>query len=126
MTRHDRRRAASVLVGALAQSSVWLLTRPDLAGPEWTDGAVFELWLAAEALIAFLIGATGPDRRAVVVTVLVGWGLQLAHFAVLGEHYDDSLWATGLVVQIALAAAAVGLALLGRRLGGPPRRRRRT
>ena len=56
-----------------------------------------------------------PDRPAVVVTVPAGWLLQAVHFTALGEHYDDTLWGVGILVEIVLAAAALGLALLVRR-----------
>jgi hypothetical protein len=115
-----------VVVAALVQLTVWLVIRPDLAGPQWSEGRSTETWLALLAGAAVLIGLTAPGRSSAVRAVLVGWGLQLAHFAFLGDHYDDTLWGIGLLLQAFLAAAAVGLALLARRLSGRDRRRVRT
>ncbi len=110
-------------VGALAQLAVWLVLRPDLAGPQWTDGSVLEIWLVSEALAAVLIGLLAPDRSTVVRTILLGWLLQALHLTVFGEHYDDTLWGLGVFIDVFLAASAVGLAFLACRLTGRDRRR---
>ena len=114
MNRTGRKRLAVLAVGALAHLGVWLVLRPDAAGAQWTDGRVLETWLALVALLAVVVGVLAPDRQTVVVTVVAGWFAQMVHFAVLGEPYDDSRWAVGLVVQAVVAAAAVGLAVLAR------------
>ena len=116
MNRLGRRRLATLLLGALAHLVVWLLVRPDRAGPQWTDGTAAEVWLVLMALLAPLIGLLAPDRPTVVVTVVAGWLLQAAHFTALGEHYDGTLSGVGLLVQAVLAAGALGLALLVRRV----------
>jgi hypothetical protein len=110
------------VVAALVQLAGWLLIRPDLAGPQWSGGRSTEVWLALMAGVALLIGLTAHDRSSVVRAVLVGWGLQMTHFAFLGDHYDDTLWGVGLFAQVFLAGGAVGLALLARRLIGRDRR----
>jgi hypothetical protein len=110
VNRTGRRRLAALLVGSLTQLSVWLVVRPDRAGAQWTEGTALEVWLGAEALLAVAVGLLAPDRPAVVVTVVVGWLLQVLHFAVLGEHYDGTLWAVGMFIQGVFGAAAVGLA----------------
>jgi hypothetical protein len=120
------RSQAFVVVAALVQLAGWLLIRPDLAGPQWSEGRSTEVWLALMAGAAVLIGLTAPDRSSMVRAVLVGWGLQMAHFAFLGDHYDDTLWGVGLFAQVFLAGAAVGLALLVRRLTARDRRSIRT
>jgi hypothetical protein len=97
---------------ALVQLVVWLVVRPDLAGPQWAEGRSLEVWLALEAVAAVLVGLVAPDRASITGAVLVGWGLQMAHFAVLGDHYDDTLWGVGFFVMAFLAAWATGLALL--------------
>lgn len=112
-----------VLAWAGAQLGVWLGTRPDLAGPEWTDGPALGIWLGAEALLAVLLGATAPDRRAAVRAVQVGWCLQLVHFAVLGEHHDSPLWAAGMFAQVLFAVGAVVLAATAHALTAWARRR---
>jgi hypothetical protein len=119
------RAAAVVVVGALGQLAVWLATRPDLAGPQWSHGRSTEVWLALEALAAVLIGSLAPDRAAAVRAVLVGWSLQMARLAFLGDHYDDTLWGVGLYLEAFLAAVAVGLALVARRVTDSARRRSR-
>jgi hypothetical protein len=116
-------RLVVLAVGALAQLAIWLVLRPDLAGPQWTDGSVLEIWLVSEALAAVLIGLLVPDRSTVVRTILLGWLLQALHLTVLGEHYDDTLWGLGVFIDVFLAASAVGLAFLARRLTGRDRRR---
>jgi hypothetical protein len=116
VNRLGRRRLATVVIGALAHLLVWLLVRPDRAGPQWTDGTAVEVWLAWMALLALLTGLLAPDRQTVVVTVAAGWLLQMLHFIALGEHYDDTLWGVGIFVEVVLAAAAVGLGLLARLL----------
>jgi hypothetical protein len=107
---------AFVVLGAAAQLVLWLVVRPDLAGPQWTDGHALEAWLATEAVAAVLLGVLAPGRRELVSAVLGGWTLQALHVAVIGEHYDDTLWGVGVLVQACLAAVAVGLALLADRL----------
>ena len=91
------------MVAALVQLAGWLLVRPDLAGPQWSEGRSTEIWLA-----------------------LMAGAAQMAHFAFLGDHYDDTLWGVGLFAQVFLAGAAVGLALLVRRLAARDRRPLRT
>jgi hypothetical protein len=117
-----RGRVVVLVVGALGQLAVWLVLRPDLAGPQWTDGSVLEIWLVSEALAAVLIGLLAPDRSTVARTILLGWLLQGLHLIVLGEHYDNTLWGFGVFIDVILAASAVGLALLARRLTGRDRR----
>jgi hypothetical protein len=112
-----------VLGWAAAQLILWLITRPDLAGPEWRDGVALELWLGGEALLAVLVGATAPDRRAAVRAVQVGWFLQVAHFAVLGEHYDSPLWGLGMVGQVLVAVLAAVLARTAHSVTARARRR---
>jgi hypothetical protein len=122
VNRTGRRRLAVLLVGSLLLLTSWLVVRPDRAGPQWTDGTAVELWLGLQALAAVAIGILAPDRQTVVVTVVAGWLLQAAHFAVLGEHYDGTLWSIGLFGMAVLGAASLGLALLARRLAGRDRR----
>jgi hypothetical protein len=45
--------------------------------------------------------------------------------AFLGDHYDDTLWGVGLYLEAFLAAVAVGLALVARRVTDSARRRSR-
>jgi hypothetical protein len=70
-----------VVLGAAVHLVVWLVVRPDLAGPQWTDGHATEIWLALEAVLAVVLGLLAPARRELVVAVLAGWALQAAHFA---------------------------------------------
>jgi hypothetical protein len=49
----------------------------------------------------------------------------MAHLTFLGDHYDDTLWGVGLYLEAFLAAVAVGLALVARRVTGSARRRSR-
>ena len=114
------------MVGALVQLTIWLVLRPDLAGPQWTAGAVLEFWLVFEAVAALLVGVLAPDRSTVVRTIVLGWLLQALHFVVLGEHYDDTLWGVGVFFHVIFAASAVGLALLARAVTRGSRRRART
>jgi hypothetical protein len=107
---------AFVVLGAGVQLGVWLVVRPDLAGPQWSDGHATEIWLALEAVAAVVLGLLAPARRELVTAVLAGWALQAAHFIVLGDHYDDTLWGIGVFGQAFLAAVAVGVALLADRL----------
>lgn len=125
MTRTRRRRLVTLLAGGAAQFVLWLILRPDEAGAQWTDGTALEVWLGLEALAAVVIGLVAPDRQAVVGTVAVGWLLQVLHFAVLGEHYDSTLWSVGMFLQVVFGVAAAGLALLGRILTRRDRRRLR-
>ena len=108
-------------VGALAQLAVWLVLRPDLAGPQWTDGSALEIWLASEALAAVLIGLLAPDRSTVVRTILLGWLLQALIWWSSASTTTTRCGASG-VLEVFLAASAVGLALLARRLTGRDRR----
>ena len=101
---------------ALAQLGIWLVVRPDLAGPQWTEGRSLETWLALEAVAAVLIGCLAGRGTRAVRSVVVGWALQALHFAVLGEHYDDTLWGVGLFGQVVCAGAASALALLAHQL----------
>jgi hypothetical protein len=110
------RQGAFVVFGATALLAGWLVVRPDLAGPQWSDGHATETWLAVEAGLALALGILTPGRRALVRAVLLGWGLQMLHFAFFGDHYDDTLWAVGLFGQAFLAAVAVGVGLLADRL----------
>jgi hypothetical protein len=112
-----------VAVAALAQLVVWLVIRPDLAGPQWSEGGALEAWLGLEALTVVVIGCAAPARGPAVAAVLAGWALQVAHFGFLGAHYDDTLWGIGLFGQAVLAAAGVGLALGARALAGRAVRR---
>jgi hypothetical protein len=126
VTRAGATRLVVLLGGALLQLAVWLVLRPDLAGPQWSEGSDLELWLALEAGVAVLVGIVAPDRSTAVRAVVLGWVLQILHFGVLGEHYDDTLWGVGIFGDVVLAAVAVGLALLARRLAGRDRRGART
>jgi hypothetical protein len=119
-------RAGTVFVGvaALAQLAVWVVVRPDLAGPQWTAGDAFQMWLGIEALTAVVVGCVAPARRMALLAVGAGWVPQVVHFAVLGQHYDDDgLWAVGLFLQVALGAVAAGVAVLAHTLVGRLRRR---
>jgi anti-sigma-K factor RskA len=107
---------AFVVLGALLQPAIWLAVRPDLCGPQWTDGHALEIWLVLEGVVAVVLGLLAPGRRELVTAVLAGWALQVVHFALFGAHYDDTLWGVGLVVQALCAAVAVGLASLAARL----------
>jgi hypothetical protein len=100
-----------VFVGtaALAQLAIWLGTRPDLH--EAGAGAAVA-WLVGEAVAALVIGgfAAGDGRAA--RAVLVGWGLQMAHFALVAPKGEDgNLWAVGLFVQAFFAAVALALSV---------------
>ena len=108
---------------ALVQLAVWLVVRPDLAGPQWAEGRSLELWLVLEAGTAVLIGLIASDKALAVQAVLAGWGLQILHFGFLGEHYDDTLAGLGLVVQVVLAVVARAAALLASALRRRARRR---
>jgi hypothetical protein len=114
MTRY--RHGAFLVLGAAAQLAVWLVFRPDLAGPRWSDGPATEAWLSVEAGAAVVLGLLARGRRELVAAVLAGWGLQILHFAFLGNHYDGTLWGVGIFGQAFLAAVAVGVALLADRL----------
>jgi hypothetical protein len=116
MNRHRLWPVAFVVLGAVVQFGLWLAIRPDLAGPQWSDGHATETWLGLEAVAAVVLGALAPDRRSAVVAVLIGWGLQILHLAFLGDHYDDTLWGVGLFGQAFLAAVAAGLVFVADRL----------
>ena len=123
MTGRVLRRGPYVAAGALVHLGIWPALRPDLAGPVWDRGRSLETWLALEALAAVLTGATARDRDLAAGAVLGGWGLQMARFAVLGEHWDDTLWGVALFGQAFLAVVALGLALATGALGHRPRHR---
>jgi hypothetical protein len=116
MTRFRAVPVAFVVLGALLQLAIWLVLRPDLAGPQWSDGHALEAWWALEAVAAVVLGLLTPGRRELVTAVVAGWALQAGHFAVLGDHYDDTLWGVGLLGEVLFAAVAVGLAFLAARL----------
>ena len=116
MNRATAGRAAFVALAAAAQLAVWLVLRPDLAGPRWSDGHVTEAWLALEAVTAVVVGVLAHGRRELVAAVLVGWALQATHLVLFGGHYDDTLWGIGVFLQALVAAVAVGLAILADRL----------
>ena len=116
MSRRPLWSTSFVLLGAAVQLVVWLVVRPDLAGPQWSDGHALEVWLALEAVAAVVLGILAPGRRELVVVVLAGWASQAVHFVVLGDHYDDTLWGIGLFGLAVLAAVAVGVARLADRL----------
>jgi hypothetical protein len=105
-----------VVLGALVQLAIWLVLRPDLTGPQWSDGHALEIWLALQAAAAVVLGLVAPGRRELLAAVLTGWALQAAHLAFLGDHYDDTLWGIGLLGEALLAAVAVGVALVAARL----------
>ena len=112
------------LIGAaLVQLAVWLVVRPDLAGPQWSEGRSVELWLVLEAVAAVLIGLIASDKALAVQAVLAGWGLQMLHFRLLGEHYDDTLAGLGLLWQVFFAVVARALTLLAYPLRRRARRR---
>jgi len=123
VNRVTDRRIAFVVVAAVVQLVVWLVLRPDLAGPQWTEGRSLEAWLAVEALVAAAIGAMAPGRRESVMAVMAGWVLQGLQFAILGNHYDDTLWGIGVVGQAVMGALAVGAALVARVLTAQTRAR---
>ena len=123
MNRVTDRRIAFVVVAAVVQLVVWLVLRPDLAGPQWTEGRSLEAWLAVEALVAAAIGAMAPGRRESVMAVMAGWVLQGLQFVILGNHYDDTLWGIGVVGQAVMGALAVGAALVARVLTAQTRAR---
>jgi len=59
--------------------------------------------------------------------VLLGWGLQMAHFALVAPKGEDgNLWAVGLFVQAFFAAVALGLAVLAYVVANRLRSRTRT
>lgn len=101
-----------VLVAAAAALAPWLITRPDRAGAQWTDGSALQYWLVAEAVVAVVVGLLSADRKTVVWSVSLGWALQMLHFALLGDHYDGTLWAVGLFMQGLLGGVALGLGVL--------------
>jgi hypothetical protein len=109
-------RVSFVAVAAVAHLAVWLVLRPDLAGPQWSEGHATGAWLALEAVAAVLVGVLAHGWRELVAAVLVGWALQAAHFVLVGAHYDDTLWGIGVFLQALVAAVAVALAVLADRL----------
>jgi hypothetical protein len=66
-----------VAVAALAQLVVWLVIRPDLAGPQWSEGSALEAWLGLEALTVVVIGCA--------VLAAAGVGLALGARALAGR-----------------------------------------
>ncbi len=112
MARTGRRSYLFIVIGAGVQLVAWLLIRPDLAGETWTDGTAYEVWVGVEAALALAIGVSSPDRGTAVGTVLAGWLLQILHYIGLGEHYANPLAGIGVLVQIAFALAALGIALV--------------
>jgi hypothetical protein len=103
-------RRVFVCVAALAQLGIWLLTRPDL---DSAGSGAAVTWLVAEAVVGLLIGGTAEGDGRAVRAVLLGWGLQMAHYAVVVPKGEEAnLWAVGLFLQAFLAVAAVVLALL--------------
>ena len=96
-------------LAALVQLGVWLVTRPDL---DATAGAV-TTWLVGEAVAAAVIGATAAGDGRAARAVLLGWGLQMLHYAVVVPKGEEAnLWAVGLFLQAFLAGVAVLLASL--------------
>jgi len=117
-------RRVFVATAALTQLAIWLVTRPDLH--EAGAGAAVA-WLVGEAVAALVIGgfAAGDGRAA--RAVLLGWGLQMAHFALVAPKGEDgNLWAVGLFVQAFFAAVALGLAVLAYVVANRLRSRPRT
>ena len=112
MARAGRPSYLFIVIGAGVQLMAWLLIRPDRAGATWTDGTAYEVWVGVEAALAVAIGLSGPDRRTAGWTVLAGWLMQMLHYIVLGEHYDNPLAGIGVIVQMAYALAALGIALV--------------
>lgn len=108
--------------GALAQPAVWLTTRPDTASGEgrlWT-------WIALEALLAVAIGCAARERGPAGWTVVVGWTLQVLHYAVVADHgQDEDRWGDLVWMQLLLAALAVKLAFAAHDLTARARRRAR-
>ncbi|MCU1669700.1 MAG: hypothetical protein JWP40_2627 [Blastococcus sp.] len=119
------RRRVFVAVCAIGQLAIWLVVRPDLAGPQWSEGSSTEVWLLLEAGAALLVGVAAPDGQAATWAVVGGWGLQAVHFGFFGEHYDDTLWGMAFLGDAVFAALAVGLALLVVTLRQRAGRRRR-
>jgi hypothetical protein len=76
------KRLLFLMLGALSHLAIWLIVRPDRAGPQWQEGRSLEVWLGLEALLAVAVGVLALDRRAAVVTIAAGWLLQAVHFAV--------------------------------------------
>ena len=100
------------MTGAGVQLVAWLLIRPDRAGETWTNGTAYEVWVGVEAALALAIGLSSPNRRTAGWTVLAGWLMQMLHYIVLGEHYDNPLAGVGVFVQMIFALAALGIALV--------------
>jgi hypothetical protein len=122
VTASGLRRYAFLLVGSGSQLLAWLLIRPDLSEAQWAFGGAFQVWLGIEIALAVVLGWVAPDGPTTVLTILAGWLLQVVHFAAFGEHYGSSLWGLAVFLQVALAALAVGVALLARRFIGGRRR----
>ena len=103
-------RRVFVGIAALVQLAVWLLTRPLLGD---ADSSGLTTWLVGEAVAAVVIGGTAAGDGRAARAVLLGWGLQMLHFALAApKGEEDNLWAVGLVLQSFFAAGAVLLALL--------------
>jgi hypothetical protein len=126
MTRTGKPGYLFILIGTGLQLSAWLLIRPDRAGSTWTNGTAVEVWLGVEAVLAVAIGLFSPNQDAVFGAILGGWSLQMLHFLFLGEHYNDPLSGMGLVVQMFLAMAAAGIALVAHFLADRWRQRTRS
>ncbi len=126
MARTGRPNYLFIVTGASLQLAAWLLIRPDRAGVEWEDGTAFEVWMGVEADLAVAIGSSGPDPRTVVVTVLAGWLVQILNYLSYGEFHGNPLAGLGVIVQMVLAVAAVGIALLAYLLASGLRQRTRS
>ncbi len=98
------------MTGVGIQLLAWFLIRPDRAGVEWLDGTALEFWVGVEAVLAVAIGLSSPDRGTAVGTVLAGWLMQMLHYIVLGEHYDNPPGGVGVFVQMIFALAGLGIA----------------
>lgn len=106
VTDGTRLRLGPAMLTAAACWVCWLVLRPDRHGPQWDEGTASVHWLALEALIALVAGLALPKRVA-ARGLAVGWLLQVAHFYLLGEHYDDTLWGVGVLLQVIFGALAV-------------------
>jgi hypothetical protein len=106
------RRLATILGAAGAQLAVWVLIRPDQEGASWGDSEAVQTWLIVELVLAAALGVLIHDRRTLVRSILIGWLLQVGHFAFLGEHYESSLWGLGVFMLAFFAAVAAAVAFL--------------